>query len=226
METIIANPPFSATWSADSSFLNDERFMEYKKLAPASKADFAFVQDMIYSLSPDGLMAVVLPHGVLFRGGSEGVIRRILIEEKNYLDAVIGLPANIFFRTSIPTCILMFRKNRSIDDCIVFIDASKEFKKGKNKNELEQAHLDKIVTTYRNRTAVEKYSYCAALWEIKHNDFNLNIPRYVDTFIEEEKIDIGAIMDDIKKLEARRAELDKQIEKYLKELGIFKTQTI
>ncbi|PPJ98964.1 restriction endonuclease subunit M, partial [Staphylococcus aureus] len=135
-EAVVANPPYSAKWSADAKFLDDERFSNYGKLAPKSKADFAFVQHMIYHLDDNGTMAVVLPHGVLFRGAAEGVIRKYLIEEKNYLDAVIGLPANIFYGTSIPTCILVFKKCRQADDNVLFIDASEEFEKGKNQNNL------------------------------------------------------------------------------------------
>lgn len=220
MKTIIANPPFSASWDADISQLSDPRFKEYGKLAPKSKADYAFIQDMIYKLDDDGIMSIVLPHGVLFRGASEGHIRKYLIEEKNYLDAVIGLPPNIFFGTQIPTCILIFNKNRKPDDNIIFIDASKEFEKAKNKNLLLDTHIEKIYSTYLNRIEIEKYSHLATLQEIADNDYNLNIPRYVDTFEEEEEINIYAVMDEIKELESKRAELDNEINGYLKELGI------
>lgn len=165
-------------------------------------------------------MACVAPHGVLFRGASEGKIRQFLIEKKNYIDAIIGLPANIFYGTSIPTCILVMKKCRKEDDNILFIDASKEFEKIKTQNKLRQEHIEKIVETYRNRTEIEKYSHCATLQEIKDNDYNLNIPRYVDTFEEEEPVDIHAVMQEIKELETKRAELDKEIEVYLKELGL------
>lgn len=220
-EAIVANPPFSANWSANPLFLTDDRFSQYGKLAPASKADFAFVQHMVYHLAENGLMAIVLPHGVLFRGAAEQHIRRYLIEQKNYLDAVIGLPANIFYGTSIPTCILVFKKCRETPDDILFIDASKDFEKVKNQNVLREEHIDKIVNTYRNRTVIEKYSHIATLKEVIENDFNLNIPRYVDTFEEQEEIDIHAVMQEIKVLEAKRAELDKEIDIYLKELGLF-----
>ena len=219
-DAIVANPPYSAQWSADPKFMEDERFSAYGKLAPKSKADFAFIQHMIYQLSDNGTMAVVLPHGVLFRGASEGTIREYLIKEKNYLDAVIGLPANIFYGTSIPTCILVFKKCRKEDDNILFIDASKEFEKVKTQNKLREQHIQKIVETYRDRKEIEKYSHLASLQEIAENDYNLNIPRYVDTFEEEEPIDIKAVMAEIKELEAKRAELDKEIEVYLKELGL------
>ncbi|MGN6340481.1 MAG: type I restriction-modification system subunit M [Ginsengibacter sp.] len=219
-EAIVANPPFSAQWSANPLFTSDDRFSQYGRLAPASKADFAFVQHMIYHLAENGTMAIVLPHGVLFRGGAELHIRRYLIEQKNYLDAVIGLPANIFYGTSIPTCILVFKKCRENPDDILFIDASKDFEKVKTQNILRDNHIDKIIDTYRNRTAIEKYSYLAPLQEISENDYNLNIPRYVDTFEEEEAIDIKAVMHEIKCLEAKRADLDKEIEGYFKELGL------
>ncbi|MFD2034215.1 type I restriction-modification system subunit M [Belliella marina] len=220
-EAIVANPPFSANWSANPLFLNDDRFSQYGKLAPASKADFAFVQHMIYHLAENGTMAIVLPHGVLFRGAAELHIRKYLIEQKNYLDAVIGLPANIFYGTSIPTCILVFKKCKEDPDHILFIDASKEFEKVKNQNMLREEHIDKIVETYRKRTAIEKYSHLATLQEVAENDYNLNIPRYVDTFEEEEAIDIQVVMAEIKTLEAKRAELDKEIDVYFKELGLF-----
>ncbi len=219
-EAIVANPPFSAQWTANPIFMTDDRFSQYGKLAPASKADFAFVQHMVYHLAENGAMAVVLPHGVLFRGGAEQHIRRYLIENKNYLDAVIGLPPNIFYGTSIPTCILVFKKCRENPDDILFIDASNDFEKVKTQNILRESHINKLVDTFRNRSAIEKYSHLASLKEIAENDYNLNIPRYVDTFEEEEEIDIHAVMKDIKALEAKRAELDKEIDVYFKELGL------
>ena len=219
-DAVVANPPFSAAWSASDKFNNDARFSKAGVLAPKSKADYAFILHMIYHLNDSGTMACVAPHGVLFRGASEGKIRRFLIEKKNYIDAIIGLPANIFYGTSIPTCILVMKKCRRDDDNILFIDASREFEKVKTQNKLRKEHIDKIVSTYRERKEIEKYSYCATLEEIKENDYNLNIPRYVDTFEEEEPIDIHAVMKEIKELEAKRANLDKEIEVYLKELGI------
>ena len=219
-EAIVANPPFSANWSANPLFLNDDRFSQYGKLAPSSKADFAFVQHMIYHLAENGTMAIVLPHGVLFRGAAELHIRKYLIEQKNYLDAVIGLPANIFYGTSIPTCILVFKKCKEDPEHILFIDASKEFEKVKNQNMLREEHINKIVETFRNRTVIEKYSHLATLQEVADNDYNLNIPRYVDTFEAEEEIDIQAVMQEIKSLEAKRAALDKEIDVYFKELGL------
>ncbi len=165
-------------------------------------------------------MAVVLPHGVLFRGASEGVIRKHLIEQRNVLDAVIGLPANIFFGTSIPTVILVFKKNRKNADNIMFIDASNEFEKGKNQNVLRDRDVEKIVETYKKRENVDKYAYVATMEEIKENDYNLNIPRYVDTFEEEEEIDIIEVQKNIKELDKEIEELKKSLEADLKELGL------
>lgn len=219
-EAIVANPPFSAKWSANQLFMTDDRFSQYGRLAPKSKADFAFVQHMIYHLAENGTMAVVLPHGVLFRGGAEGHIREYLIKEKNYLDAVIGLPANIFYGTSIPTCILVFKKCKENEDNVVFIDSSEHFEKVKTQNILREEDIEKIINTYKERKTEDKYSYVATLEEIAENDYNLNIPRYVDTFEEEEPVDIDAVMAEIKSLEAKRADLDIEIDSYFKELGL------
>ncbi|MCM1033035.1 MAG: type I restriction-modification system subunit M [Odoribacter sp.] len=219
-DAVVANPPFSAEWSAADKFNNDDRFSKAGRLAPRKTADYAFILHMIYHLNDGGTMACVAPHGVLFRGNAEGAIRRFLIENKNYVDAIIGLPANIFYGTSIPTCIIVMKKCRKEDDNILFIDASKEFEKVKTQNKLREEHIRKIVETYRDRKEIEKYSHCASLQEIADNDYNLNIPRYVDTFEEEEPIDIKAVMAEIKELEAKRADLDKEIEGYLRELGI------
>ena len=219
-EAIVANPPYSAKWSADAKFLDDERFSAYGKLAPKSKADFAFIQHMISQLDENGTMAVVLPHGVLFRGAAEGVIRKYLIEERNVLDAVIGLPANIFFGTSIPTVILVFKNNRKHKENILFIDASNEFEKGKNQNLLRDEDVEKIIETHKNRETIDKYSYVATMEEIKETDYNLNIPRYVDTFEEEEEIDIKAVRESIKNRDKTLEELYKKLEEDLKELGL------
>lgn len=200
--------------------MDDERFSAYGKLAPKSKADFAFIQHMIYQLDDNGTMAVVLPHGVLFRGAAEGVIRKYLIEQRNVLDAIIGLPANIFFGTSIPTVILVFKKNRENADNILFIDASNEFEKSKNQSLLRDCDVDKIIETYKNRETIDKYSYVASLDEVKENDYNLNIPRYVDTFEEEEPIDIAVVQNKIKYLDEEMAELYKSLEDDLRELGL------
>lgn len=219
-DAVVANPPFSAEWSAADKFNNDDRFSRAGRLAPRKTADYAFILHMLYHLVDGGTMACVVPHGVLFRGNAEGVIRRFLIEKKNCIDAIIGLPANIFYGTSIPTCILVMKKCRKEDDNILFIAASKEFEKVKTQNKLRPQHIQKIVETYRDRKEIEKYSHLATLQEVAENDYNLNISRYVDTFEEEEPIDIKAVMAEITELEAKRAELDKEIEIYLKELGL------
>ncbi|WP_291856839.1 type I restriction-modification system subunit M [Marinilabilia sp.] len=223
-EAVVANPPFSAHWKGADNPLNetDERFSQYGKLAPKTKADYAFVQHMIYHLADNGIMACVLPHGVLFRGAAEGVIRQYLIKELNYLDAVIGLPANIFYGTSIPTSILVLKKCRKVDDNIVFIDASKEghYIKSGNQNTLRDEDVELIVDTYRNRTTINKFSYVASLDEIAENDYNLNIPRYVDTFEEEEPVDLNQVAGEIKEIDQEMEEVDEEIEKYCKELDI------
>ncbi|NFG01139.1 type I restriction-modification system subunit M [Clostridium sporogenes] len=219
-DAVVANPPYSAKWSADKKFLDDERFSVYGKLAPKSKADYAFVQHMIYQLNEGGTMAVVLPHGVLFRGAAEGAIRKYLIEEKNYLDGVIGLPANIFFGTSIPTVILVFKKCRENSDNVMFIDASREFEKDKNQNVLRDKDVEKIISTYVKRETVDKYAYKTTLDKIKENDYNLNISRYVDTFEEEEPIDIDEVKIKIENINKEIEDIDEELEVFLKELGI------
>ena len=219
-EAIVANPPFSANWSANPLFTSDDRFSQYGKLAPSSKADFAFVQHMIHHLAENGTMALVLPHGALFRGGAEQHIRKYLIEDRNYLDAVIGLPANIFYGTSIPTCIMVYKKCRENPEDVLFIDASQHFDKVKTQNVLREEHIDKIIETYRNRTEEDKYSKRAKLAEIATNDYNLNIPRYVDTFEAEDSIDIDAIANDIKALDTKIANTDKILADFCKQLNI------
>ncbi|HFK1429520.1 MULTISPECIES: type I restriction-modification system subunit M [Bacillus cereus group] len=219
-EAVVANPPYSAKWSADVKFMDDERFSAYGKLAPKSKADYAFIQHMIHQLDDNGTMAVVLPHGVLFRGAAEGIIRKYLIEEKNYLDAIIGLPANIFFGTAIPTCILVYKKCREANDNILFIDASNDYEKGKNQNLLRDEDVEKIANAYIKRETIDKYSYVATLEEIKANDYNLNIPRYVDTFEEEEQINIQAVQKRLHEIDQEIVQIDKELAKYFKELEV------
>jgi type I restriction enzyme M protein len=167
-------------------------------------------------------MAIVLPHGVLFRGAAEGHIRKYLIEDRNYLDAVIGLPSNIFYGTSIPTCILVFKKCREDSDNVLFIDASNHFEKAKNQNYLRASDIDKIITTFRSRIEEDKYSHLASLDEIKENDYNLNIPRYVDTFEEEEPIDIDEVSRELKQLDVYIKSTDETIAKFCDELSIAK----
>ncbi|KAB2501023.1 type I restriction-modification system subunit M [Bacillus cereus] len=208
-DSVLMNPPYSAKWSSDDTFLDDSRFNRYGKLAPKSKADFAFLLHGFYHLKDSGTMAIVLPHGVLFRGAAEGVIRKKLLEDGS-IDAVIGMPANLFFGTSIPTTVIILKKNRTTRD-VLFIDASNEFTKEKNQNKLSKENIDKIVETYKKREDVEKYAHIATFDEIKENDFNLNIPRYVDTFEEEVPVDmatIGTTMQDIRK---EKAELESSL---------------
>lgn len=223
-EAIVANPPFSAHWKGDANPLNstDERFSQYGKLAPKTKADYAFVKHMYYQLADNGTMACVLPHGVLYRGASERTIRKYLIEELNCLDAVIGLPANIFYGTSIPTCILVLKKCRKADDNIVFIDASGEdhFIKNGNQNELRNEDIAEIVSTYQNRTPHDKYSSIVSLTTIVENDYNLNIPRYVDTFEEEVLIDLETVTAKLKTIDNDLTTIDKEITAFCAELNI------
>ncbi|WP_251862082.1 type I restriction-modification system subunit M [Clostridium sp. Marseille-Q2269] len=217
-DAVVANPPYSAKWDNDSTKLKDPRFSEYGKLAPASKADYAFILHSIYHLNKTGTMAIVLPHGVLFRGAAEGKIRETLIG-KNYLDTIIGLPANLFYGTSIPTVILVLKKNRENKD-ILFIDASNDFEKNKNQNNLRDEDIDKIIKTYKERKDVEKYAHLASIEEIRENDFNLNIPRYVDTFEEEEPIDLEEINKLLEQDNKEIAELEAEINEQLKILGV------
>jgi type I restriction enzyme M protein len=219
-EAIVANPPFSANWSANQLFMSDDRFSQYGKLAPKSKADYAFLQHMVHHLAENGSMAIVLPHGALFRGGAEEHIRKYLIHEKNFLDTVIGLPANIFYGTSIPTCILVFKKCRESPDDILFIDASEHYDKVKTQNILTQENIDKIISTFRERKTEDKYSYVASISEVEENDYNLNIPRYVDTFEEEEEIDIDTVADAIQTLDIDLQENETLIASFCKELNI------
>ncbi|WP_284126590.1 type I restriction-modification system subunit M [Parerythrobacter aestuarii] len=217
-DVVVANPPFSLDkWGVDTA--ENDRFGRFRRgVPPKTKGDFAFILHMIETMKPKtGRMAVVAPHGVLFRGSSEGKIRQKLIEE-NLLEAVIGLPEKLFYGTGIPACILIFRKTKS-DDKVLFIDASREFKSGKNQNQIEEEHIAKIVETYRKRETVDKYSYLATPEEIAENDYNLNIPRYVDTFEEEEEIDLVAVRAERLKLKAELAKLEDKMDVYLKELG-------
>jgi type I restriction enzyme M protein len=217
-EAIVANPPFSAKWSANKIFESDDRFAQYGKLAPKSKADYGFIQHMLHHLDEDGTAAVVMPHGVLFRGAAEGAIRQFIVEQ-NWLDAVIGLPANIFYGTSIPSCILVFKKCRTAED-VLFIDASSCFEKGKNQNSLSVDNVERIVSAYASRAPEERFSHNASLAEIEENGFNLNIPRYVDTFEPEAEIDLGAVTADIKRIDDDMIEIDTQIRAFCAELGL------
>ena len=189
---VLMNPPYSAKWSATVGFLQDERFSDYGVLAPKSKADYAFLLHGLYHLKSNGTMAIVLPHGVLFRGAAEGKIREKLLRAGN-IYAVIGLPANLFYNTSIPTCIIVLKKHRDGRD-VLFIDSTKKFDKGKKQNAMTDEHIDAVMELYSKRETVEKESYLASFEDIEKNDFNLNIPRYVDNFEKEEEVDINALL--------------------------------
>jgi type I restriction enzyme M protein len=218
-DIVVANPPFSLDkWGYDEA--SADPFHRYHRgLPPKSKGDYAFITHMIETAREGtGRIGVVVPHGVLFRGAAEGKIRQKLIEE-NLLEAVIGLPANLFFGTGIPAAILLFNKGKSHGD-VLFIDASRDFKDAKNQNVLTDEHLQRIVKTYRAFQTVEKYAYRATPQELADNDFNLNIPRYVDTFEEEAEIDLKAVKKEITTLESELAAVRKKMDGYLKELGL------
>lgn len=218
-DIVVANPPFSLDkWGAEHA-ASDPHNRFHRGIPPKSKGDFAFISHMIETANAkSGKVGVIVPHGVLFRGSIERAIRQRLIEE-NYLDAVIGLPSNVFYGTGIPVAILIFNKGKKTNG-VLFIDASREFQEGKKQNKLRMQDIDHVVSVFRERKPEPKYSYVATLDEIRENDFNLNIPRYVDTFEEEEEIDIKAVEADIEKLEGELVEVRKQMKGYLKELGI------
>ena len=213
---VLMNPPYSAKWSAAAGFLQDERFSDYGVLAAKSKADYAFLLHGLYHLKNNGTMAIVLPHGVLFRGAAEGKIREKLLRSGN-IYAVIGLPANLFYNTSIPTCIIVLKKHRDGRD-VLFIDASKKFNKGKKQNEMTDEHIDEVLALYSDRKTVEKESYLASFEDIEKNDFNLNIPRYVDNFEKEEDVDINALLQDMKKTDDELERVKSDFVSLLKEL--------
>ena len=219
-EAVVANPPFSAKWSAAETFHGDERFGSFPRLPPASKADYCFVLHMLHHLADDGTMAVILPHGALFRAGAEGEIRQHLIREKNWLDAVIGLPPNVFYGTSIPACIMVFRKCREADDDVMIIDASRHFTKVKNRNELADEDVERIVTAWRGRAAVDRLARPVPLAEIEGNGFNLNIPRYVDTSEPEVPVDLAAVTAELRRIDGELADSAAEIRAYCEELGI------
>ena len=217
-DIVTANPPFSLDkWGHEEA--EHDQFGRFKRgIPPKTKGDFAFILHMIETLkAKTGRMAVIVPHGVLFRGSSEGKIRQQLIEE-NLLDAVIGLPEKLFYGTGIPAAILVFSKAKT-DENVLFIDASRDFKSGKNQNVLGDEQINNILVTYRHRINSDKYSYRASLQEILDNDYNLNIPRYVDTFEEEEEIDLLTVRKERERLKAQLTELEDQMTKYLEELG-------
>ncbi|MCQ2076397.1 MAG: SAM-dependent methyltransferase [Bacteroidaceae bacterium] len=208
--SVVMNPPYSLKWEPTKEMLNQDRFKEYDVLAPKTKADYAFLLQGLSNLNDNGTMAIVLPHGVLFRGSAEEKIRKRLIE-LNYLDTVIGLPEKLFYNTDIPTVILILKKKRTNND-VLFVDASREFEKVKPHNKLTDENISKIVKTVNERVDVEKYSYVAALSELKENDFNLNIPRYVDTFEPEPIKPLHEIMQEMKRV-------DEEINKVSERIG-------
>lgn len=238
-DVIVSNPPFSLDkWAKgfepqNSSIIDGEGKKKdtfkmeatldpYNRFGygvpPKSIGDYAFIQHMLKSLADGGRMAVVLPHGTLFRGASEGIIRQRILEE-NLIDAVIGLPENLFYGVSIPATIVVFKKNRDRKD-VVFIEASREYEKGKNQNKLTEENIQKILDTYLNYKEIEKYSHIATIQEIKENEYNLNIKRYVDTFEEEEEIDIEETKKNIAEIEKELQVLEKELQESLKELGL------
>lgn len=215
---VVMNPPYSAKWGADDKFLSDPRFERYGRLAPKSKADFSFLLHGFYHLHDNGTMGIVLPHGVLFRGASEGVIRKTLLE-MGAINAVIGLPPNIFYGTSIPTVVLILKKNRSKRD-VLFIDSSKDFEKQKNQNNLRDRDIRKIVDAYKGRESLPKYAHLADYDEIVLNDYNLNIPRYVDSFEEEAQIDIVALSNEMTALNLQIEQKETEFLSLLDELAV------
>ena len=218
----VANPPYSTKWSADSRFMDDDRFSLFGKLAPSSKADFAFVQHMVYHMANgDSRIAVLLPHGVLFRGGSEETIRQYLIKDLNVVDAIIGLPANCFQGTGIPVCCIVLKKERNGNsDNICFIDASGDYETGRAQNYITDEHISKIVAAYEKRENVDKYCYIASMEEIKENGYNLNISRYVDTFEHEPLIDLSKVQENISQHETELAEINRKINEIMQEYNI------
>lgn len=219
----VANPPYSAHWEpTKTSIADDERFNMYGKMAPKTKADLAFVQHMVHHMDEDGRIAVLLPHGVLFRGAAEEVIRKYLIEKLNVIDAIIGLPANLFYGTSIPVAILVLKKNRGANsDNILFIDASKQFEPGKNQNQLRDEDIQRIYDTYVKREDVEKFAHVASMQEItEENGFNLNIPRYVDTSEDVPEIDLDEVTGRIGEIDEEIAKVSDELAKSFAQLGL------
>ena len=219
---VVANPPFSLDkWGAEGA--TKDRYKRFHRgVPPKSKGDYAFITHMVETTFTDpnqnGRVGVITPHGVLFRSGAEGKIRRKLVEE-NLLDAVIGLPPNLFYGTGIPAAILIFKRNKP-DDTVLFIDASREFGQGTNQNYLRAHDIEKVLITYRQRQNMDKYAYAATFEEIKENDFNLNVPRYVDTFEDEEEIDLVSVQSEIRDLETELVKVQKKMKSYLVELGL------
>ena len=218
-EAIVANPPFSHEWAPSESMLQDERFSDYGKLAPKNLADYAFIQHMIYQLADNGIMVAVMPHGVLFRKNAEKTIRNYIIENQNYLDAVIGLPKNIFYGTEGKTCLLIFKKQRENPDNILFIDASSEFIKQKKKNKIGEDHLNKIFDTYIKRISIDKYSKKVSLSEIKENDNILSINKYVENFEIEKVKNVQDVLSDLNQIQKELLNIENSFDEFLEKLN-------
>lgn len=215
-DIIVANPPFGTKWSHEG-LEDDPRFTMFSKLPPKSKGEYAFIIHMFHHLAQHGVMATVAPLGVLFRGAAEGIIRKEFITRYNALDAVITLPENLFYGTGIPACILVFKKDRDTDN-IMFIDASREFEKVKTQNKLTEENINKIVDAYQNKKEIEKYSRLVNIKEIEENEFNLNMPRYIDTFEEEEPIDIKQVAKELEEVKSKIKEKEEKLKELMKEL--------
>lgn len=221
MQVQVSNPPYSLKYGADQELLKDPRYSSSGALAPKSHADLMFLEHMVYHMSNDGRIAVLLPHGVLFRGGSELTIRKYLIDTLNCIDAIIGLPANMFHGTSIPVCLIVCKRSRNGNsNNIFFVEASKYFKKVKNTNELTYEDINRIVDAYKNREDIDKFSRKVSLDEIKDNDYNLNIPRYVDSSEDEEEIDLKEVTAKIKQTDKEIKEAENILKSYFDELGL------
>ena len=216
---VVMQPPFSSSWSAATQFKTDTRFSHYPRLAPKTKADFAFLLHGYSHLKPGGTMVIILPHGILFRGAAEQEIRKQLVLDGS-IDAVIGLPANIMTTTSIPIVAIILKKQRSTRD-ILFVDASHEFTKSRVQNKLTGENITKILTTYRQRKAVDKYAYVADLTEIEQNKFNLNIPRYVDTFETEPPLDLVTISSELREIRREKTMLERSLVSAVGNIGSF-----
>jgi type I restriction enzyme M protein len=216
-DAIVANPPFSYRWDPSESMADDVRFKSHG-LAPKSAADFAFLLHGFHFLKDEGVMAIILPHGVLFRGGAEERIRTKLLKD-GHIDTVIGLPANLFYSTGIPVCILVLKKCKKPDD-VLFINAAEHFEKGKRQNQLKREHIEKIIETYKHRNEETRYSRRVEMKEIEKNDFNLNISRYISTATAEEEIDLAATHGELVKIEKAIAAATDKHNQFLKELGL------
>ncbi|MFU8893622.1 MAG: N-6 DNA methylase, partial [Luteolibacter sp.] len=214
---IVANPPFSYRWEPTQAMADDVRFKSHG-LAPKSAADFAFLLHGFHFLKDEGVMAIILPHGVLFRGGAEERIRTKLLKD-GHIDTVIGLPANLFYSTGIPVCILVLKKCKKPDD-VLFINAAEHFTKGKRQNQLAPEHIEKIIKTYQHRKNEDRYSRRVGMAEIEKNDFNLNISRYISTAVAEEEIDLKATHKELMKIEKSIQQATKKHNAFLKELGL------